>query len=94
LSVKQESMTAASASSRRYPLTLLITTALVLFFFAQFAVEGFASLTMSTATPKYKLYDMPVSNHGARCRLILYKVSDPRPYSTREENAEIFIDQF
>jgi len=39
-------------------------------------VKGFIYLKMSAITPKYKLYDMPVSNHGARCRLILYKVSD------------------
>ena len=29
--------------------------------------------TMLAATSKHTLYDMPVSNNGARCRLILYK---------------------
>ncbi len=32
------------------------------------------STMASPTTPKYKLFDMPVSNNGARCRLILYKV--------------------
>ena len=35
-------------------------------------------ITMSSATPKSILYDMPVSNNGARCRLILYKKNIPR----------------
>lgn len=39
-------------------------------------VDAFASLKMSVAgqtTAKHTLYDVPVSNNGARCRLILYK---------------------
>ncbi len=31
--------------------------------------------TMAESKPKFKLFDMPVSNNGARCRIILYKVS-------------------
>lgn len=27
----------------------------------------------STGTPKHTLYDLPVSNNGARCRIVLYK---------------------
>jgi hypothetical protein len=30
-------------------------------------------MSASTAS-RHVLYDMPVSNHGARCRIILYKV--------------------
>jgi len=42
-----------------------------------------ATVTMSATgdvappTPKHTLYDMPVSNNGARCRLILYKKNIP-----------------
>mmetsp|Transcript_26137 Transcript_26137/g.36851 ORF Transcript_26137/g.36851 Transcript_26137/m.36851 type:complete len:381 (-) Transcript_26137:2343-3485(-) len=41
------------------------------------AVEAFSSLTMSSESPKHTLYDMPVSNNGARCRAILYKKKLP-----------------
>ena len=37
-------------------------------------VDAFSSLKMSVeTTAKHTLYDVPVSNNGARCRLILYK---------------------
>jgi len=35
--------------------------------------EAFSVLTMSAAIPKHILYDIPVSNNGAKCRLIMYK---------------------
>ncbi len=35
------------------------------------------SLSMMSATPKSTLFDLPVSNNGARCRLILYKKQIP-----------------
>lgn len=35
------------------------------------------TMSMSTSSPKRVLYDMPVSNNGARCRLILYKKKIP-----------------
>lgn len=31
----------------------------------------------TTSTPKHTLYDVPVSNNGARCRIILYKKNLP-----------------
>jgi glutathione S-transferase len=41
---------------------------------------AFQVMTMSstTPTPKSVLYDVPVSNNGARCRLILYKKKIPK----------------
>jgi len=30
-------------------------------------------MKMSSSTPKHTLYDLPVSNNGARCRIMLYK---------------------
>ena len=36
-----------------------------------------ASMSMSTSIPKSLLYDVPVSNNGARCRLIIYKKKIP-----------------
>jgi hypothetical protein len=38
--------------------------------------NAFSSPTMSSATPKHTLFDIPVSNNGARCRIIIYKVSE------------------
>jgi len=40
---------------------------------------AFSAITMpvTDAAPRRILYDMPVSNHGARCRLILYKKGIP-----------------
>jgi glutathione S-transferase len=43
--------------------------------------EAFSGIKMSAAPPyvvtKHKLYDMPVSNNGARCRIIVYKKNLP-----------------
>lgn len=40
--------------------------------------SAFASLRMSASTsPRHQLFDMPVSNNGARCRIILYKKNIP-----------------
>jgi len=43
-------------------------------------VNGVAPLTMSAAStaPRHILYDVPVSNNGARCRIILYKKGIPQ----------------
>eukprot|EP01083_Nonionella_stella_P218918 784587_1 len=35
-------------------------------------------MSSTTPTPKSVLYDVPVSNNGARCRLILYKKKIPK----------------
>lgn len=52
--------------------------------FSLSATAGAFSTTMSmtasgevSSAPKHILYDMPVSNNGARCRLILYKKGIP-----------------
>jgi glutathione S-transferase len=47
---------------------------LLLFLGAQslLRIEAFSSVSMSL-TSKHTLYDMPVSNNGARCRIIIYK---------------------
>jgi glutathione S-transferase len=50
--------------------------------FSSLAVsEAFAGIKMSAAPPsvatKHKLYDMPVSNNGARCRILVYKKNLP-----------------
>ena len=43
--------------------------------------EAYASVKMSSTAScvvtKHKLFDMPVSNNGARCRIILYKKQIP-----------------
>lgn len=42
------------------------------------AAFSVSTVSMSTgALPRHTLYDMPVSNNGARCRLILYKKKIP-----------------
>lgn len=43
-----------------------------------FQTMSMSATTTSSTTPKSVLYDMPVSNNGARCRLILYKKNIPR----------------
>lgn len=44
------------------------------------SVTAFQTMSMSAAAASSKriLYDMPVSNNGARCRLILYKKNIPK----------------
>lgn len=54
--------------------TLALITALLLA--SSSSVSSF-SISMMSAVPKSTLYDVPVSNNGARCRLILYKKQIP-----------------
>ena len=47
--------------------------------FQRSSVTAFQTMSMSAAaSSKRILYDMPVSNNGARCRLILYKKNIPK----------------
>jgi hypothetical protein len=60
------------------------------------ACNAFSSPTMSAATPKRTLFDIPVSNNGARCRIIIYKVSaehvDRTTFSTYKQMLRLLID--
>lgn len=66
--------------SRTFRKALLIAVTLSLLVLSEALSLPLTELTTtvstmaSPTTPKYKLFDMPVSNNGARCRLILYKV--------------------
>ena len=42
------------------------------------AFQSKSFMSMSTTIPKSVLYDVPVSNNGARCRLIIYKKKIPQ----------------
>ena len=44
---------------------------------SQTSVQAFSATMKTAATPLRTLYDTPVSNHGARCRIILYKKEIP-----------------
>ena len=37
--------------------------------------DAFAMMSMSAASAKHILFDVPVSNNGGKCRIIAYKVS-------------------
>ena len=42
--------------------------------FAIVTCDALSTLSMSATAAKNILFDTPVSNNGARCRIILYKV--------------------
>jgi len=41
--------------------------------FSLMKMSSISGTSMSASSPKHSLYDVPVSNNGARCRVILYK---------------------
>ena len=57
-------------------LTIAFAFAALIFFIQSVLPAAPFSLTM-TASSKSTLYDLPVSNNGARCRIILYKKGIP-----------------
>lgn len=48
-----------------------------LFFMLGRVSKGLSRMSMSSTTGKKTLFDFPVSNNGARCRIIAYKVWHP-----------------
>lgn len=61
----------------------LSSASLLLFLSSVTGTDAFSSLQMTSTPPvvgidaKHALFDMPVSNNGARCRIILYKKEIP-----------------